>query len=915
MTADLKTLLAEGGLMIVESPTKAREITKFLPQNGKWRVIATLGYMFRLRDPKNLTQTQKKQGGDYSVRLDDLSFDRFLEHDPQNSKQFTELRKLVQSGRWEHLYVSTDPDEAGELIGREVVDHLQSELKAAGMDVRRASWHEITKKAVEAGLADWGQIDEEKADSAEARQVYDRLFGFSVSHYLWAVRGGRSGGRAQSPCLRLVVDREKQRMAFKKAEYGSIEALVHVAAGDFTASMKTYGGAKIANGSTFGPDGKLKPTKNSQATLVLDKKNTAAIIRDLKKRSHIVSSVTQKPTTRKPPVPYKTSTFQQEVGNRLGLGSKQVMAIAQRLFESGFCTYLRTDSIVLSDEATQLARSEAIRLYGETMVPSKPRYFKNTSKNAQEGHEAIRPVAQESTGKFLDPYDSKTIVMLNSVIDHGADVYKLVWERTVASQMTNASGLVTSVTVSTVNAPADKTAEFTAAGTVYTEPGWMRAYGRRADAAGDSLPAMEEGEQAELRRLSSAMHETTPPPRFTEPQLVAKLEELGIGRPSTYASIVTVNQQRGYVKKHGQALAPTWAGFKAAQILEAKTPDFVAYDYTARMEEQLDKVSDGSLSKIDFLKTAWTGADGVDERVNSLSKDVDWDEINKLSTIDLPGSGYQVRVNGGTAWLEDPESEPDGAGHRQGARLDDDLIVSGQLGDADECRQLLEAAVRARSLGDLGKVSSGRMEGWTIGVNPEGKFGPYAYAIDLDEEGKKKRGAKPYTVALPSDVDAHSLQLGDVAKWFEARRLGVLSDGGYEGWSVEVLDSPTGPVVQAVKTLKNGKTDCKEKPVSYPLPAGLTVDSVGLSDVEPMFLEVKLPRWLKKGDWTWGVGVGKRGPWMAKKRGRCVFRPLPDGLDPRAVTADDLEAAWASAPASKSRRASKGVAGRGRKKE
>lgn len=912
MAASLDAILADGGLMIVESPTKAREITKFLPGGGRWKVMATLGYMFRLRDPKNLTATQKKQGGDYSVRLDDLSFERFLERDDQNSKQFTELNKLVQSGKWKHFYVSTDPDEAGELIGREVVQHLQADLFKAGMDVRRASWHEITRKAVEAGLQSWGQIDEDKADSAEARQIYDRLFGFSVSHYLWAVRGGRSGGRAQSPCLRLVVDREKERMAFKKAAYGSIEALVSVANGEFAASMKTYGGAKIANGSAFDSRGDLKPMKSGQAALILNKKNSAAIIKDLKTREHEIDEIIQRPTTRKPPLPYKTSTFQQDVGNRLGLGSRQVMQIAQKLFESATCiSYMRTDSVSLSEEATRLAREEAVNRFGKQMVPPQPRHFKNTSKNAQEGHEAIRPVPRESTGKFLDPYDHRTVSMLNGLIDHGADVYRLIWERTVASQMIEAKGSTTTVTVKTVDAPADKTAEFTAAGTVYNEFGWMRAYGKaQSDEDPQALPKMEEGEAAKLSKLTATMHETTPPARFTEPQLVAKLEELGIGRPSTYASIVTVNQQRGYVKKHGRALAPTWAGFKAAQILEAKTPEFVAYDYTAGMEEKLDKVADGSLSKTDFLKAAWAGQDGVDEKVNKLSSSIDWNEINRLSTISVPGSGYQVRVNGSTAWLEDPKAEPDEKGYRPGARISDDVVVSGELEDPAECKQIMESAAADRGLSDLGKVESGRMAGWTIGVNPDGKYGAYAYAVELGEDGKKKRGAKPVHVGLPAGMDARSLTIDEVRPWFEGRQLGTLTEGSYVGWPVEALESPTGPVVQAVKTLKNGKTDFKEKAVVYPLPEGKTVDSVRLADVTSLFIETKLPRWMKKGEWNWGVGIGKRGPWMARKKGRCVFKTMPEGMDPHTVTVDEVEAAWDAVPASKPKPRRKPTAGK-----
>lgn len=907
MTRALGTILDEGGLMIVESPTKAREITKFLPSNGKWKVVATLGFMFELKDPKHLTDKEREQGQDYSVRLDDGSFKRFLERDPQNSKNLTSLRTDVQSGKWKHFYVSTDPDEAGELIGREVTEYLENYLKRAGMDVRRASWHEITKKAVESGLQAWGDIDEDKADSAEARQIYDRLFGFSASHWMWRVKGGKSGGRAQSPCLRLIVDREKERLAFVKAVYAGIEALVNVNAGSFTANLKEYGGKRIATGASYGSDGKLV---NPEKTLALNEKTARAIANDLKKRDHVIDSVQSKPYTRKPPVPYTTSTFQQDVGNRLGMGSKQLMQVAQKLFESGSITYMRTDSCQLSSEAIMIARHTAESKYGATAVPAKPRFFKNTKKNVQEGHEAIRPATQEN-GVFLDPFDPAVRRRLDSIVPRGSEVYELVWKRTIACQMNDANGVTTIISVKTKNAPVEKTGLFSASGTVINKLGWMQAYGRaQADYGSQTLPSIKEGEDAVLSRLTVSSHETTPPARYTEPQLVAKLEELGIGRPSTYANIVTVNQNRGYVRKQGKALVPTWAGMKAAQLLEGKLPSYVAYDYTAGMEEKLDEIASGKLSKTKFLGDAWAG---VDRDVNGLSKNVNWDEINKLSTISLP-SGYQVRVNGDYAFLEDPGTEPVADGHRVSARVDDDVLSTDDALSVDGCAKLLETAGKARDVSSLGRVPAGRLEGWTVGVNPNGKFGPYAYAIELDDDGKKKRGSKTVNVGLPAGVDAFSLKLEDLLPYFTPRTLGKLADGPYAGWTVEAIQTADGPAVQAVKTLKNGKTDYNEKPVLRLLTdvvPGKSIDDVTLLDVKGVFSEVKLPRWFKSGASkpVYGVGIGKRGPWMARKNNptarRAVFKSLPDGLDPHDVTLEQVEEAWSVTPASKPRKTGK----------
>lgn len=461
-------ILNDGGLMIVESPTKAKEISKFLPA-GKWKVVPTIGFMFELMPPKDIPQSKKGDYGEYSVRVNDLSFDRLLTHDPQNAKNYREIKRLVESGRYPHFYVSTDPDEAGELIGAEVVEHLASSLSKAGMDVRRASWHEITKNAVMEGLANYGDIDRAKADSAEARQVYDRLFGFSVSRYLQRTRAGKSGGRAQSPCLRLVVDRERERMAFVRADYSSIQASFHVDGEDIMATLVEWDGRRIATGSDFGPDGKL----NDPSRLVLDGDITKAIRSELKSMNFMVADVKERPYTRNPPAPYTTSSFQQNVGTRLGLSSKRAMQLAQYGFENADLTYLRTDSPMMAPEAVEVVRRIIASDY-HGMMPSSPRVYKPKSKNAQEGHECIRPVVDDDRHTMLTPAQVRAKHANDGKMDPKYPaVYDLVYRRSIASQMDAATGVTRTITVKSD----DGKAVFTSSSTRIDYQGFMSVYG------------------------------------------------------------------------------------------------------------------------------------------------------------------------------------------------------------------------------------------------------------------------------------------------------------------------------------------------------------------------------------------------------------------------------------------------------
>jgi DNA topoisomerase-1 len=472
MSDDIKTILSDGGLMIVESPTKAREISGFL--GSKWLIMPTKGFMFELKDPKKLSKDEKQIYGSYSINVSDGSYDRLLDHDPQNRKQWNEIRDAVRSGRWKHFYVSTDPDEAGELIGYEVADSLKNDLKKQHMDVRRASWHEITKKAVLAGLEAYGSVDTLKAQSAQARQEYDRLFGFSVSPYLWKTVGsGTSGGRAQSPALRLVVDREKERIRFIPSEYGSIDAVFNEGRpNEITASLVEWNGRKMAGSGDFTADGKLK----NKGKIVLLGKDLQQAVSDLKTLAYTITDITERPYARRPPVPYTTSSYQQNVGSLLGLSASRSMTIAQQLFEHTYQTYSRTDSPAMASEAINAARAIIRKQYGGKM-PAKPIVYKSKSKNAQEGHECIRPVIDEATGVFYAPSKIRRMTGGSAFDDKAGDVYDLVYRRSVASQMDPARGVTKKITITST----DGKAVFTTASTRIDDPGFLKVYddGRR----------------------------------------------------------------------------------------------------------------------------------------------------------------------------------------------------------------------------------------------------------------------------------------------------------------------------------------------------------------------------------------------------------------------------------------------------
>lgn len=809
--------LSKKKMVLVESPHKAKAISGFLPAS-QYKVLPTVGAMFDIANPTS--EAGKKKYDAYGV--DTKTWDLNLKC--TNPKQFALIKKELDSGAYDELIVSTDPDRAGSVIGQEVVTALSAVIKRHKIQVTRATWTEITKKAVLAGLANKGVINQLEVDAGTARQAYDRLFGFAISGNVQKTLREKSAGRVQSPALRLIVEREKARLAFVAAEYLSLTGSFAVGpqAVNLEAKLLSLGPKKIATSSSFDSDG-----KPAAGVLILNEGNSKQVQEFLKQATYAVDDVTVKPYSRKAPTPYTTSTFQQDVGTRLRLSSKQLMNVAQRLFDASWISYMRTDSPHLGDEALAAAYKEAVNLFGVGKTPGKPTPYKA---KGQGGHEAIRPVCDEKTGLFRSPKSVKA--KLDAIDKHAYAVYEAIYNRTVASQMNPAVGFTTTVKIASTNTPKAKTAVFATAATTYTDLGWMALTKPvdEEDAANVISDKIEKEMDAVLKKLEAKEHKTTPPARYTEPKLVQKLSDLEIGRPSTFASIVTVNQTRGYVGKKGGQLYPNWSGMKVAQYLEGKIPAFVAYAASAQLEEDLDKIEQGTLKKADFLKREWAR---IQKDVLSLNSSIDWDEVNKLSTVELP-HGYAVRVNAYGAFLENTSTPVDADGRRPGVKLgDNETVADLDFSDPEVCKKLFQAAKKQTENRELGVLTNGTYAGWTVTAR-EGRYGPFLQAVSPAVKEAYAKGEKP-TAKMP-------------------------------------------------------------KPVNHPLPEGAELSTVELSAVEALFSEVKLPRTLSPQFFV-GIGkkgqyLGHKANAKARK---ASFVSLPESYDPRTITLEEAKQVWAEA--------------------
>ena len=742
-------------LVIVESPNKVRSIAGYL--GPEFDVEASVGHIRDLPQPSELPATMKKGPyGKFAVDVED-DFTPYYVVNPDKKKTVAQLKKALKNA--DELYLATDDDREGEAIAW----HLQQVLKPK-VPVRRMVFTEITREAVTRALDNTRELDIHLVDAQETRRILDRLVGYEVSPVLWRkVRAGLSAGRVQSVATRLVVERERERMAFRSASYWGVEAdfstvlsPVDVAArqdASFTARLVTLDGRRVATGRDFNDEGQLRPAALKASAVHLHQVGATAVAEAIGRGEPRVAGVEDKPYKRRPAAPFTTSTLQQEASRKLRMNPRETMRVAQGLYENGFITYMRTDSTVLSGQAVAAARSQVAELYGAEYVPERPRVYASKSKGAQEAHEAIRPAGDH----FRTPAQ-----VSGELTGAQFRLYELIWKRTVASQMADAVGSTATVTVevpltpaageSRDSGPTFSTAGLTASGTVITFRGFLAAYEEGRDAeryqedsgasAKDSkdvrLPAMITGQELAALAAEASGHETTPPPRYTEASLVKALEEREIGRPSTYAATMSTISDRGYVDHRGQALVPTWLAFAVTRLLEENFTELVDYDFTASMERDLDRIAAGEEDRVAWLRRFYNGqgasgaaaedaaptageldaaaalrAQGLKGLVDNLGE-IDARAVNSIEI----GEGITLRVGRYGPYLED------GEGKRANVPADvapDELTV-------DKARELF-----ARAADDGRELGVDPVSGHVI-IAKDGRYGPYVTEVLPDPE-------------------------------------------------------------------------------------------------------------------------------------------------------------------------------------
>jgi DNA topoisomerase I len=722
-------------LVIVESPAKAKTIAGYL---GKEYVVeSSVGHIRDL--PNNASEIPAKFKSEPWARLGvdvDNDFEPLYVVDSRKKKVVSDLKAKLKNA--DELLLATDEDREGEAIAwhlREVLDPR--------VPVRRMVFHEITKPAIQRALGETRDIDGRLVDAQETRRILDRLYGYEVSPVLWRkIMQGLSAGRVQSVATRLVVERERERMTFVAADYWDVVATF--TPGEFSARLAAVDGKRVAQGRDFGRDGRLRTADVAQ----LDETAARDLARALEGSDFRVSSVEEKPYTRRPAAPFMTSTLQQEASRKLRFSSQQTMRTAQRLYENGYITYMRTDSTTLSESALEAARVQARELYGPESVPSEPRQYNRKVKNAQEAHEAIRPAGD----RFRTPDEVRRELSADEF-----NLYDLIWKRTIASQMADARGQTVSVRIA-ADASDGRRAEFATAGTVITFRGFLLAYEEGSDepAAADAeekvLPPLSEGDALTATALEPEGHSTSPPARFTEASLVKALEERGIGRPSTYAAIMGTILDRGYVRKQGQALVPEFLAFAVVNLLERHFPRLVDYEFTARMEDDLDEIASGDEARTAWLRRFYFGADdgdGLKEQVEGRLAEIDAREVN---TIELPNSDIVVRVGRYGPYLERGND-------RQTLPPD---IAPDEL-TAERAAEILAQGSHEQELGvdpETGRAIALRA----------GRYGPYVTEVVEGDE-------KPRTASLFKTMSPETVTLEDALRLLTLpRSLGEVDD-------------------------------------------------------------------------------------------------------------------------------------------
>jgi DNA topoisomerase-1 len=749
-------------LVIVESPTKAKSIGQFLRGlTGDDVVVeASMGHIRDLPgSAKDLPERYRKEPWAYlAVNVDD-DFDPVYVLSKRSRDHVKKLKKALEGV--DEVYLATDEDREGEAIAW----HLAEVLKPK-VPVKRMVFHEITESAIREAFDNPRDIDTKLVDAQEARRILDRLVGYDVSRVLWLkVARGLSAGRVQSVAVRIIVERERERMAFRAAGYWDLEGTFEKPgdATQFTGTLVAVDGTRVAAGRDFDSVGKPQGD-----VTVLDAETAASLANALDGAPFSVRSTETKPYTRRPYAPFRTSTLQQEGARKLRFSSTRTMSVAQRLYENGYITYMRTDSVSLAESAVATARREIGKQYGSDYVPESPRVYTSKAKNAQEAHEAIRPAGDEW----------KTPAQVQA--DLGGDearLYELIWKRTLASQMPDAKGESLSIRFG-ATASDGRDAEFSASGRVIHFPGFLKVYVESVDTgdADDSespLPAVEEGDGIDVVALEPTGHETQPPRRYNEASLVQRLEELGVGRPSTYASIMSRIQDAGYVFKRGQTLIPTFTAFAVVTLLEQSFPNLVDYAFTARMEDDLDEIATGEQDRVPWLTRFYLGDEGLKATIEKRLGEIDARAVNSIPIgSDEHGQEIVARVGRYGPYVE---------------RGEDRGSIPEDLAPDEVTVEKASELIDEQSRGD--KILGTDPDSGLIVLGRTGRFGPYVQLGEVEEGSKEK----PKRASLLKTMELDALSLDDALRLLALPRTVGTDEGGVE---IVALNGRYGPYIQ-----------------------------------------------------------------------------------------------------------------------